>query len=319
VETQKEDTLFSHKGYTAYQPFNVWWAEQQLMLPTEFRDGNVPAGYEQLRVFKEALDMLPEGVIKVSLRSDTAGYQHDLLKYCEKGENTRFGRIEFAIGADVTKEFRKAVAEVEESEWKPVMKEVQGVVHKTGKEWAEVCFVPAAIGSSKNGPVCRHLATREVLRQDTLPGYEGQLPFPTMEMDATRYKIFGIVTNRNTEGSQFINWLHGRCGTSEEAHSIMKKDLSGGKLPSSGFVANSPWLGIMIRSFNLNSAIKQLALRGSWVAKRMNALRFSLINLPGRVLDHARELVVRLAKGHPSLETLLTVRQRIMELGYASG
>jgi hypothetical protein len=57
--------------------------------------------------------MLPEGVTKVYLRSDTAGYEHDLLLYCEKGESKRFGRIEFAIGCDVTKEFKKAVAEVE--------------------------------------------------------------------------------------------------------------------------------------------------------------------------------------------------------------
>ena len=41
------------------------------MLHTEFRDGNVPAGHEQLRVLKESLAMLPEGVEKVRLRSDT--------------------------------------------------------------------------------------------------------------------------------------------------------------------------------------------------------------------------------------------------------
>ena len=64
VETHKEDALFSYKGYKAYQPFNTYWAEQELVLHTEFRDGNVPAGYEQLRVFKDALDMLPEGVDK---------------------------------------------------------------------------------------------------------------------------------------------------------------------------------------------------------------------------------------------------------------
>jgi hypothetical protein len=72
----------------------------------------------------------------------------------------------------------------------------------------------------------------------------------------------------------------------------------------------------MILAFNLNAAMKQLVLGGSWVAKRMKALRFSLVNLPGRILHHARELVVRLAKGHPSLEALITARQRIMELGY---
>ena len=33
-----------------------------MVLHTEFRDGNVPAGYEQLRVFEEALEALPEGV-----------------------------------------------------------------------------------------------------------------------------------------------------------------------------------------------------------------------------------------------------------------
>ena len=206
-----------------------------MVLHTEFRDGNVPAGYEQLRVLQEALEMLPEGVTKVYLRSDTAGYQHDLLRYCEKGENKRFGRIEFAIGVDVTKEFKKAVAEVEESEWKPLWKEIKGEKRKTRAEWAEVCFVPNAIARSKKDPVYRYLAIRELLEQPELPGMERQveLPFPTMTMEKKRYKIFGIVTNRDLEGNELINWLHKRCGKSEEAHSIMKEDLAGGKLPSS--------------------------------------------------------------------------------------
>jgi hypothetical protein len=284
------------------------------VLHTEFRDGNVPAGYEQLRVLKEALDLLPEGVQKVYLRSDTAGYQHDLLKYCEKGDS-RVGRIEFAIGADVTGEFKKAVAEAEE--WKPVMKEVKGEMRKTGKEWAEVCFVPNAIGSSRNGPVYRYLATREPLCQDVLPGMEGQLPFPTMEMNTTRYKTFGIVTNRDLGGSALIRWLHERYGKSEEAHSIMKEDLAGGKLPSSDFGENAAWWWIMILALNLNSAMKQLVLTESWAAKRMKALRFSFISLPGRIIKGAHQLTIRIAQGHPSLAVLLEARLRIMELGYA--
>jgi hypothetical protein len=315
IATQKEDALFSYKGYKAYQPINVWWAELQLMLYTEFRDGNVPAGHEQLRVLKEALAMLPEGVKKVYLRSDTAGYQHNLLKYCDKEKHPHFGRIEFAIGADVTKEFKKAVAEAEE--WKPVMKEVKGEMRKTGKEWAEVCFVPNAIGSSRNDPVYRYLATRELLHQEALPGMEGQLPFPTMEMSSTRYKIFGIVTNRDTEGSALINWLHERCGKSEEAHSIMKEDFAGGKLPSSDFGGNAAWWWIMILALNLNSAMKQLVLTESWKTKRMKGLRFSLINLPGRIIKEAQQLAIRIAHGHPSLTILIDARQRIMELGYA--
>ncbi len=52
VETAKREALYGYKGYKAYQPLNTWWAEQEMVLHTEFRDGNVPAGYEQLRVIE---------------------------------------------------------------------------------------------------------------------------------------------------------------------------------------------------------------------------------------------------------------------------
>lgn len=320
IETEKKEALFSYQGYKAYQPFNVWWAEQGLVLHTEFRDGNVPAGYEQMRVFEEALEMLPEGVTKVYLRSDTAGYEHGLLRYCEKGQNKRFGRIEFGIGVDVIPEFKKAVAEVEESEWNPLWKEVKGKKIRTNTEWAEVCFVPNAISRSKKDPVYRYLATRELLEQPELPGMDSylELPFPTVSMQKKHYKIFGIVTNRDLEGSELINWLHKRCGKSEEAHSMMKEDFGGGKLPSSDFGENAAWWWIMMLAFNLNSAMKRLVLEGSWASKRMKGIRFSLIGLPGRVVEHARGLIVRLVKNHPSLEVLVKARLRIMELGYLS-
>jgi hypothetical protein len=242
-------------------------------------------------------------------------YQHDLLRYCEKGENTRFGRIEFAIGCDVTKEFRKAVCEAEE--WKPVMKKRDGKWEPTGREWAEVCFIPSEIAYSKNAPAYRYLATREPLKQEALPE-QLALPFPTMKMDAQNFKIFGIVTNRNLNGSEIVNWLYERCGKSEEAHSIMKEDLAGRKLPSSDFGANAAWWSIMVLAMNLHSAMKQLVLKGALVQKRMKAIRFSLISLPGRVMEGAHEMMIRIAQGHPSFEVLLRARQTIMELAHAS-
>lgn len=84
METTKRDALYSYKGYKACQLLNTWWAEQGLLLHKEFRDRNVPAGYEQLRLLKEALALLLEGAEKVRLRSDMAGYQHDLMQYCAK-------------------------------------------------------------------------------------------------------------------------------------------------------------------------------------------------------------------------------------------
>ncbi len=314
VATDKVDSLYCYKGYKSYQPLNTWWAEQGTILHTEFRDGNVPAGFEQLRVFKETLGCLPEGVSQVRLRSDTAGYQHNLLKYCATGANKRFGVIEFAIACDVTKEFKKAVGEVEESQWEPIYKVVGNKKVRTKAEWAEVCFVPNAIGHSRKGPEYRYLAKREAMvEQQTLPGMEQQrqLPFPTMESKGKRYKLFGTVTNMDWHGEKLIHWSHKRCGKGEEAHSVMKDDLAGGKLPSNDFGENAAWWWMMILSLNLNAMMKKLVLGKSWEPKRMKAMRFGLINLPGRVVERSRGLMIRLTKNHPALELLIEARRRI--------
>lgn len=317
IETAKLEALYSYKGFKAYQPFNTWWAEQGMVLHTEFRDGNVPAGYEQLRVLKEALALLPESVETVRLRSDTAGYQHELLRYCAKGEHERFGRIEFAIGCDVTSEFKKAVMEVETSDWQPIYKEFDGHRVKTNQEWAEVCFIPAAIGYSKNAPVYRYMAIREVMGSMELPGMESpqpSFPFPTFQVSSQRYKLFGLVTNMDWAGEKLIHWHRERCGKSEEAHSVMKEDLAGGKLPSDDFGENAAWWWIMILAMNLNSSMKRLALGKTWAPKRMKAIRFSLINIPGRIVERSRELIIRLVKGHPAMDLFLEARSRIMAL-----
>ncbi len=317
ISTNKADALFSYKGYKAYQPLNTWWFEQGIILHTEFRDGNVPAGFEQLRVFKEALDCLPEEVKQVRLRSDTAGNQHDLLKYCAKGENGRFGVIGFAISCNVTKEFKQAVAQVEESEWKPIYRTAYGRKYKTGVEWAEVCYVPNAIGHSKKGPEYRYLAKREIVdKQQELPGMERQLelPFPTMDIKSRKYKVFGMVTNMDWEGEKLIHWLHERCGKSEEAHAVMKDDLAGGKLPSDDFGENAAWWWIMILALNLNAIMKKLAMEGALLPKRMKAVRFSFINLPGRVVKGSRSLIIRLTRNNPSLELLINARKKIAML-----
>ena len=62
VETRKQEALPSYKKYRAYQPLITYWSEAELIVHSEFRDGNVPAGHQQLRVLIEALGRLPAGV-----------------------------------------------------------------------------------------------------------------------------------------------------------------------------------------------------------------------------------------------------------------
>jgi hypothetical protein len=265
-------------------------------------------------MLQEALAMLPPGVEKAFLRSDSAGYQKELLKYCAEGRNERFGVIEFAISADVTAEFRTAALQVPQHEWKPLGGD---------KEYAEVAYVPTWAGYSKKTPEYRFLAIREPLRQLELPYLQEEqtFPFPTAEFaEKGRYKLFGIVTNRlRMPGDEVIAWHRERCGNSEKAHAIMKDDFAGDKLPSADFGVNAAWWAIMILALNLNVIMKRLVLGENWATRRMKAVRLHLIALPGYVLHHARRLIVRLCAGHPSNKLLLRARQGILALSLPAG
>lgn len=328
IESNKQEAHYTYNSFKGYQPLNAWWWEQNYMVHTEFRDGNVPAGFEQKRVLIDTLDSLPEGVEKVYLRSDTAGYQHDLLRYCENGENARFGRIGFAIGCDVVNEFKKAVYEVEESDWHPIYKEgVKGVemrMKESGQEWAELCYVPNEISRSKRGPNYRYIAIREEMSQRELPGeemselYQRSLPFPNIKINNKRYKLFGLVTNLDWDGEAIIHWSRKRCGNSEHVHSEMKEEFCGGQLPSGKFGVNAAWWWIMTLAMNLTSIMKKLVLgkvSKVWQKRRMKSIRFTIINLAGRVIKKGKDLVIRISKGHPCFELLISARKQIAALG----
>ncbi len=115
-------------------------------------------------------------------------------------------------------------------------------------------------------------------------------------------------------GEDVIHWLHERCCKSEEVHAVMKDDLAGGKLPSSDFGTNAAWWWIMIIALNLNVVMKNLALVPSMKTKRMKAIRFSVINIPGRVVRRSHTLFLRLSKGHPSYDLLVEARRKIAML-----
>ena len=226
--------------------------------------------------------------------------------------------IEFAVGVDVTREFEAEVAQVGEEEWRELYREVDGRRAETGQQWAEVNFVPDWIGHSKNSPEYRYIAIREPLRNPPLLGMAGQTELWShiVEMSGGGgwYKVFGIVTNRDLDPQELVWWYRQRCGKGEEVHAVLKEDLAGGRLPSGLFGANAAWWAITTLAFNLNSAMKQLALGQEWVSRRLKAVRFGVINLPGRVVRHARKLVINLSRGHPSYALLGQARRRILAL-----
>ena len=319
IGTHKRQARFCYKKYKAYQPLTTYWHEADLVVHSEFRDGNVGAGYEQLRVLKESLQCLPSGVSKVMMRSDSAGYQKELLKYCAEGRDERFGVIEFCVGVDVMPEFREAVSEVEEDGWQDLYRTEGEQPERTGQQYAEVGYVTSWTGYSRNSPDYRFIAIRERLINPPLFDMDTEkLSVPVMEMgDGKWYKLTGVVTNRQLPGDELVRWYRQRCGKGEEVHSVLKEDLAGGRLPSGKFGSNAAWWAIAVLAFNLNSAMKRLVLGEEWVSRRLKAVRFGVICVAGRVVRHARRLIIRLARGHPTYELLVNAQRRIHALAAA--
>jgi len=214
------------------------------------------------------------------VRSDSAGYQHEVLRWCEQHD------VRYAVACDVSREFRAAVAAVPEGEWHALPR-LDG--RPDSHEWAEVVFVPHGEGYSLKAPGRRYVAIREELRQPVLPGTE-EPGEGAVTLGGRCYKVRGLVSNRfELDGGELVRWLWARCGKSEEAHAVMKSDLAGGILPSGRFGANAAWWGLVVLAFNLRSALQRMVLGPGWAAKRMKALRLHVIGQPARLVAHGRQ------------------------------
>ena len=177
--------------------------------------------------------------------------------------------------------------------------------------------MPSWAAQSKKQVDYRYSAIREKMK----PAKSGEaiesldLPFQTIKKGKTDYKLFSLVTNRQLPGNELINWHRKRCGNSEQVHHIQKEGLAGGQLPSGYFGANAAWWQVMVLAFNLNRLMQLAVLPMHLKEKRMKALRFHVIQLPGRVIHHARQLWVSVES--QAFEILDSMRIRIANLATA--
>lgn len=324
IVTNKSTAKVSYKKNRSYHPFNVYWAEQDQMLFSEFRDGNVPAGLEQLRILKESLRLLPKGVKKIVVRSDSAGYQHDFLEFMEKGTE-RFGKIKFSVSCDVSKSFRQAVLEIPEEAWNPIVyTDESGYQVISKQEVAEVCFVPETKNKSKNAPVFRYIATREATDIQYEFDDKGQISLFTSgyvedklhleEMGKKIYKIFGMVTNQQGKPLDIVLNHRKRCGRSEKEHSRLTKDMSGGRFPSASFGENAAWWYMSVISLNLLKLFQKHALPKEFKHVRIKTLNAMLFRVAIKAVKTRGELVVKIGQGHSLMKLMINGQAKIIEL-----
>ncbi len=288
VASHKEQSQMTYLGERGYQPVINYWAEQDLILSDEFRDGNVPAGMNCLSSFLRAACCLPQSVETIYFRSDSAAYQHKLLDVMREGVELHGEKVPvyFAISADVSEALRGKIISVSESAWKPLRKLTGKGLIEGRKEWAEVEFIPSAASVKRDMKPDRYLAIR-------VRPWQGEL-----FSDGNSYHYYAVVTNRwEMEGEELLRWQRERCGSVEKVHDVVKNDLAGGVMPCGRFYANAAWWRLNCLCYNVISVMKRKALPKIFWPARMKALRFHLIGVAAKVVSHARVMFLKITEG----------------------
>jgi hypothetical protein len=282
IESRKEQALRTYEGERGYQPMLAVWAETDVVLADEFRDGNVPAMMAPLTVAKRAFAALPDTVQTYYFRGDSACHESDLIEWLrdEKRADGPQGFIGFAISARMSEALQRAILQVPEGQW-----EAYGAPHpKEIRECAEVDFVPGEKSEHKDTRPLRYVAIRIRQRQDELFA------------DGSKVKHFAVVSSVwDWKPGRLIQWHREKAGTIEGVHDVVKNELAGGVMPCKYFGANAAWLRLAVISHNVLTALKRLALPAELLRARPKRLRFLIFNTAGRLVHHARRVVLRLA------------------------
>ena len=105
-----------------------------------------------------------------------------------------------------------------------------------------------------------------------------------------------MVTNiREWQAGRRIEWHRQKAGTVEGVHDVLKNELAAGVMPSKYFGTNAAWLRLAVMAHNVLTALKRLALPAELLTARPKRLRFLIFNTPGRLVHHARRMMLRLA------------------------
>ncbi len=290
IESHKEAAQPHDEGGRGYQPMVAVWAEADLVVADEFRDGNVPARQAPLSCAQAAFAALPASVKQRYFRGDSACHEAGLLDWLRHPDRAQEpgGAIGFAVSAVMSAELAAAVAAVPEKNWVTLGTEADG----TRRQWAEVPFVPGEARERKDTQPLRYVGLRRLQPQGVLFA------------DGSDRRHHAVVTNLDWDGGRLLQWHREKAGTVEHVHDEVKNGLGGGHVPSQHFNANAVWFKLALLAYNVVSAIRRLALGAEERDVRLKQFRLRVVRLGGRMSRFQCTLRLRLCAGREAIARL---------------
>lgn len=136
IESHKQAAMSHYEGGRGYQPMVAVWAEADLVVADEFRDGNVPARQAPLTCAQLAFAALPTDVSARYFRGDSACHENGLLDWLRDPARAQEpgGAIGFAASAVLSAPLAAALRQAPEKEWHTFGQESDGTLRR-GRKW----------------------------------------------------------------------------------------------------------------------------------------------------------------------------------------
>ena len=284
IESHKRQAQWTYEGTRGYQPMVAVWAETELILADEFRDGNVPAISSPRTCAQAAFAALPETVTQYYFRGDSACHESGLVNWLRdpEREGGPKGPIGFAVSARMSPDLGQALKAVPETQWVTLSAESDGTL----RQWAEVDFVPGEKIEKKGIEALRYVGLRLLKAQGELFA------------DGNDKHYHAILSNRwDQDGGELLNWQRAKAGTIEHVHDEIKNGLGGGQLPSAKFGANAAWFRIACMAYNLLVAVRHAWPDETLHNAKAKRVRFVLVNVTGRFSRDRRKITLHLSAG----------------------
>ena len=269
IESHKQAALPHYEGGRGYQPMVAVWAEADLILADEFRDGNVPAQQQPLTCAQLAFAALPATIRQRCFRGDSACHEQELIGWLKHPDRAQEpgGRIGFAVSARMSPPLAAALTRIADNDWHTFATEADGTL----RQWAEVDFVPGDASEKKDSQPLRYVGLRLLKPQGVLFA------------DGSDRHHHAVLTNLPWVGDRLLNWHREKAGTVEHVHDEVKNALGGGHLPSQHFAVNAAWFKLALLAYNIASAIKGLCFSPEERTARFKRYRLLLVHVAGRM------------------------------------
>ncbi len=305
---KKRGVAYNHQGQRAGRPHVAAWAETEIVLAADLGSGTDDPRASAADLLRRALACLPQQARagrRVALRAD-AGYFAGQLARAAGAEH-----IAFAIGAKRIAPLWRLLAGLAEDDWHDAieMGNAQVAVAQYCPGWwpadtrlliRRVALDPAQVSAD---PRSR--------RRRTLHPDQRALPFPELAEQPAIYAYSFILTSLDVSSPGKAvaaeHWYRHRT-TVENIFRDSKHGAALRHLPSGYPQVNMAWMWGALLAATMASWLHQLTavtaggdiLAGHGVrgGKAMIAtLRRRLIAVPGRLLRHGRQLILRLPPG----------------------